>query len=486
MQDDVYSKTASDYAKILSYFLKTGVVVHDIEASDPIAEYLYATMNDDFVKVRVLGNVVCSRIFYDSMMRFVTLVIDKVKFQRMRAQAEYKGMSEALEWTLNRKKDGWMALIQMVSSKHPNDFPGDFYIRQFGDGNYGDERLWKQMVMDWRSAVENEIKRKQREVLDKNGYQVDDLLKKNLQQIPKYLERANISEEEFIQGWNIMGGLWNELVFEKALKVVKLQEEYPVIKEIARKMGRKLSSDGAEKISIGFGDNDLIPHASKSDIAGITIGNHISNALPTELALGADAELDTLFLRKVLSNRLQTFDCRSIPTKPTRGVVKKTARRKGPIIVCLDTSGSMNGKPLKIAQSLLLCLLETAIQEKRECYLISFAVDVKTFNAVENRALLLDHFGTFAGGGTNASRMIEETLRVLNTEAGFAGADVLWITDFNMPLPSQELQDKMLFAQHQDEVQFIGLQISIFEHEWQKLFQHFYQIEYTEPRRLGK
>lgn len=484
MQNNVTA--ASDYAKILSYYIKTGVIVHDIDASDPIASYLYATLSDDFIKIRVLGNKVCSRIFYDSIMRFVTLVLDKVKFQRMRAQSEYKGMDDALAWTPERRENGWQALIQMVNTKHPDDFPGDFYIRQFGDGNSSNDRLWKQMVMDWRSAVESDIRRKTNEALKQNGYMADDLLRKNLVNIPKYLEKAKIGEDQFLQGWNMMGGLWNELSFEKALKVVKLQTEYPVIEEIANKMGRRLSADGKEKLGVGFGNNDLLTHSAKSDIEGITVGNHISDALPAELAMGADEDLDALFLRKLVSNRLQTFNCRSMPSKPARGITRKPARRKGPMVVCLDTSGSMAGTPIKIAQSCLLRLLEIAMETNRDCYLISFSVDIKTFNVVENRALLLNHFATFAGGGTESSKMIEETLRVLNSEEGFAGADVLWISDFNMPLGKPELIEAMRKQRINFDVQFIGLQIGIYEHSWEPLFQSFYRLEYKVPRRLGK
>ena len=47
-------------------------------------------------------------------------------------------------------------------------------------------------------------------------------------------------------------------------------------------------------------------------------------------------------------------------------------QEKGPVIICIDTSGSMNGEPEDIAKSLSLFILLECIKEKRSCYIISF------------------------------------------------------------------------------------------------------------------
>ena len=46
---------------------------------------------------------------------------------------------------------------------------------------------------------------------------------------------------------------------------------------------------------------------------------------------------------------------------------------KGPIIVCVDTSGSMQGTPENIAKTVTFALSKIAIEEERKCYLISFS-----------------------------------------------------------------------------------------------------------------
>ena len=53
---------------------------------------------------------------------------------------------------------------------------------------------------------------------------------------------------------------------------------------------------------------------------------------------------------------------------------KEPRLEKGPIIVSIDTSGSMCGRPIELATCLLRQLLQMAKKQKRKCFLISFSV----------------------------------------------------------------------------------------------------------------
>ena len=78
--------------------------------------------------------------------------------------------------------------------------------------------------------------------------------------------------------------------------------------------------------------------------------------------------------------------------QPARRIETKPARPKGPMIVCLDTSGSMAGKPEKIAHSLLIKLLEIADRQRRNCFLIAFSVSIHPIDVRKERARLLEFF----------------------------------------------------------------------------------------------
>ena len=51
----------------------------------------------------------------------------------------------------------------------------------------------------------------------------------------------------------------------------------------------------------------------------------------------------------------------------------KPKAERGPIIVCLDTSGSMHGAPEIVAKAIVLEAMRVAHAEKRACYLYSFS-----------------------------------------------------------------------------------------------------------------
>ena len=61
-------------------------------------------------------------------------------------------------------------------------------------------------------------------------------------------------------------------------------------------------------------------------------------------------------------------------------------------------------------------------------------------------------------------------------------ADVLWISDFKIPLSVPELTDKMLEYRKVD-THVYGLQLGIAENEWSPFFDRIYRIDYTPSRR---
>lgn len=61
-------------------------------------------------------------------------------------------------------------------------------------------------------------------------------------------------------------------------------------------------------------------------------------------------------------------------------------------------------------------------------------------------------------------------------------ADVLWISDFKIPLSSSELT-RQIQEYRNANTHFYGLQIGIAENEWIPFFDRIYQINYTPIRR---
>ena len=86
---------ASFYIRVLDQYVATG------ECSDtddePLYAYLLSIMNDPMIKIQVLTDEVCARIFYDMMSLFIHLNLEKEKYNLQKSQSEQNGMKQTLE-----------------------------------------------------------------------------------------------------------------------------------------------------------------------------------------------------------------------------------------------------------------------------------------------------------------------------------------------------------------------------------------------------
>ena len=470
------------YVQVLDKYIETGECADTDD--EPLYAYLLSVMNDPVVKVQVLSDDICARIFYDTLIQFVWQNLEKEKYNLQKSQSEQNTMKLVLEWSVQKRKEGWQALLQQVSDKYREQgFEQRFYRGQFGaEGKYADDEIWEKMVDDWQDVFQRKMQEQKGVEIDRYKDAIDRRLRSNLNDIPEYLQQNNIEKDEFFQAWGLMSGLWNKIDFERIRKIVHIQKEYPEIVRVANRMGRIADDDGKQHMNVVEGDVYRLDYSSKCDIQGVTVGNDLNALLPVELAHCADDDLEDLFVYKYLTRKLQTFRYKSEIMQPARCLVTKPVRQKGPMVVCLDTSGSMAGKPEKIAHSLMVKLVEIADRQKRDCFLIAFSVSVHPIDIRKERARLLEFFSKTSCGDTDATRMLETTFRLLESHRKYMNADILWISDFKIPLSTPELIRKMQEYRKAD-TRFYGMQIGIGEHEWASFFNHIYRVEYTSNRR---
>ena len=247
---------------------------------------------------------------------------------------------------------------------------------------------------------------------------LDNLLNANMKSIPQYLEQNDVTKDEFYQCWGLMNGMWNRMDFERIRKIVSIQNDYPVINEVANKMGRIAADVGKESVKVSSGIFYKFEHASGSDIEGVSVGHDLNALLPIELVHCVDYDLEDVFIHRYLTNQLQLFRHKSEISNPARSLQRKPAKLKGPMIVCLDTSGSMVGKPEKIAHSLIIRLVEIANRQRRDCYLITFSIHIHCADVRKERAKLLDLLSHTSSGDTDATQMLKATINKKIPSAG--------------------------------------------------------------------
>ena len=567
------------YLKILDDFCKSGQVKIPDPAStvmpwdlkeDPLKDYLIhlftlkvtiAETGEEVQKFQrqVVNSRIKSKIFYETVGKFIVECVHHMRFQRQRAWTESHRADDVLDWTPFRRmnEEVWRPLLDQIDEEHRNDgFDKTFFLQLFGEesiqANHNGEihdgdtdRLhssigaskaenWERLVRDWKACIEQQVISKLKDFIALRQTHFETGLVRMMDQITRNMKLKGISEQRAVQAWEMMKNAWTETEFERRLNEMKIQDQYPEIKEIVAKMGRVADANGKDRLTIASGVDMKMEHSSGSDIEGITVGDDLNSLLPLELAQYSDEDMEGLFIYKYRTRRLQTFRYKSEMSKPSRKLGFTHASRKGPMIVCLDTSASMYGTPERISSTLISLLEETAEDLERDCFLIDFSVSTRaidlmakrkaerlkrigitvmevhessgipgTSESPENSAGLSSdgqaHTGRgirrqpttthlpFIGGGTSAKKMMNQMFDLLDNDGlHYVNADVLWITDFLIPNPPQQMLAR--FKEYKETgTRFYGIRIVRDDdkepNEWKDYFNHIYTIKYRPLRR---
>ena len=204
------------------------------------------------------------------------------------------------------------------------------------------------------------------------------------------------------------------------------------IKELAQKMGRAYISEEKKK-------QTKIPQASKSEVHGTHRSDDVMRILPSELLNLEDEDLEMLFYARLLEKQLLTYELQG--TTHVVGETTETEKqRTGPVVACLDTSGSMQGQPMLKAKALLLAIANILQQENRSLHVLLFGAsgEIREFSMLgKNEAAgLLQFLQQGFGGGTDFETPLQRALDIIASQKDYQKADVLMISDGDCQLSS--------------------------------------------------
>lgn len=157
----------------------------------------------------------------------------------------------------------------------------------------------------------------------------------------------------------------------------------------------------------------------------ILLSDDIDNIIDEELmlfSLDIDA-FESDFYDRFLHNRLLTYE-----------KYKPTEKNKGPIILCYDGSGSMEGNKIKETKVYILSFIELARIQKRKLITIQFASSdepliIKVINPKSlNINDIYDIMNDFIKGGTDFEKPLKKSIEFIKTD-NYKNADILFITD---------------------------------------------------------
>ncbi|MFK7970718.1 MAG: VWA domain-containing protein [Bacteroidia bacterium] len=418
--------------------------------------------------------------------------IDWIRNTHQQAQTESpsrKGILTLQIWKqqLTVSASDWLTLIEDLKKEYPDKARAwRFFQTKISDEDGRKQILLRQNILEeWETLLNQE----------QEGF-TEDFVDTSFQRFEEDLRhRYNLLNQlgDFLAPFTYMLGdndmhladSWNAMPWTDIESYVNLLEKDQNLQSLLDALGRWQSAEDdireAALAELPLQSAWKPQPYGRSEIIGIHQSDRIESVLPAELALLSHPETEVLLALKYVEKKLLTFQHRSVEKSPTPMIqpIDEGAAAKGPIIMCVDTSGSMFGQPELVAKAIAFALTSKALEENRPCFLISFSTDYKSLELTKLKgslANLISFIRMSFHGGTDIKPALEEALRILK-EDNFKDADVLVISDFILPRVPKAMIEDVQEQRNEFGTRFHSLYISrridprmvpvsIFDHQW--------------------
>lgn len=203
------------------------------------------------------------------------------------------------------------------------------------------------------------------------------------------------------------------------LKKVPLRDQMSLAEKIASNKQMKEIADWAGRFKQIARKKQKTKHKDSMERSGVTLGNDIERLLPMELGLYTHPITKNDFLRRFVEGQTMQYEQKG-----------HEVLGKGPIVLCLDQSGSMHKLDTQ-SKGFTLALMSIARKQRRDFCLILFSTRTKIFKYERGKIKSSDMINlaqTFLGGGTDFALPLDRAMNVIN-ESRFKQADIVFVTD---------------------------------------------------------
>ncbi|CAE7625103.1 viaA [Symbiodinium sp. CCMP2592] len=184
-------------------------------------------------------------------------------------------------------------------------------------------------------------------------------------------------------GFSLDSGDWHDSV-SWLQQLAKILRKSPELRDLIRKLGRRSAVRGPlhklpeEIFRDGAPDGVIRSPAAPAESSGVTLAGTWDTMLPSEAQLLAAKVpmLRSLHHSRRIEQSLLCYD-RSAwledSAKASGRFEMRPLGEAGPLIVCLDTSGSMSGQREVLSKALVVECVRQAHRQNRPCYLYAFS-----------------------------------------------------------------------------------------------------------------
>lgn len=313
--------------------------------------------------------------------------------------------------------------------------------------------LFKHYFCDkWYQALfchlqEEQIKKLEKDKLLQDLYQRIDTMTQ-LNEIDDALD-----DKKSLRLWDMAKAKLTKTDIKSLKKIVKFLQYNNELQKIADKLGRMANEiETATLSSIKIEKTKKVEikstHAA-GDIIGIHESDDLERLLPAEAMFLVYPELETIFYKHLADKRLATYQLQDTQQKNKKATTfeqqaKQAEQDKGPFIIAIDASASMMGLPEQYAKAFAYGLMQIALAEDRDCYIIIFSTQQITYELTKQNGLseILNFLSYSFNGGTDLTSVLEQSIDLMSSEK-YINSDLIVISDFIAPAQSDLLVNKI-------------------------------------------
>ena len=449
-----FTQKLKEYDEAFDFYMDYGKLPDNIRKGDLLGGFIGQTIQDN--PQLESQDPLWTELLKEEIMKFIEAMLNLFQPIEEYHRKEQAFIAVFTSGSVVQKREMWGQAVKVIESQYKaEELNLEGYRQQLSESESDEqiETILNALGKEWEKACDDKAVERKKKLIEDNQLRWE-----------HHIKEHGLSD------------------YEERRKVEHFFYSFPELKDLLQIIGREQPKREDEMDDTIRHYLPLLPSPPQPSAEAEEIGNgdDLQHLLPSETAILSDHYTESLFYYKYATKQLQLFANRpknESHFKKEQTQMKKPRLENGPIIVAVDTSGSMSGKPLKIAYSVLTQLLRLARRQKRKVFLMSFSVRVKFLdlsfprNWMRLKAFLEDRFT----GGTDGEEMLNRSIEMLQSKS-FSMADVLIISDFYFPLPIEPTKKKML-VEHNKGTRFYGLKIDSTDKQYDKILDKTWNIK---------
>lgn len=305
------------------------------------------------------------------------------------------------------------------------------------------------------------------------------------------------------RGWDLSQGVLTSNGWREFVKLRHWIKDHPQLVAIVDNLGRDYQAKGNGRVEevkqieesgtqqeapVPF---DVICSESPMSTRGVSRSDDIARMLPQEAAYLGHRKLHMLWHARRAEKALLSYQVEGVLSEHQPELIEitekeqkkrhKSEQKRGPVMICIDTSASMQGEPEQLAKAISLEVVRLAGEQQRECLLFAFSgpgecLEERLLFSKSGLKTIIRFLQQSFHGGTDIREPMRHALD-RSKQAQWKKADMLLVSDGRFPIP-QEIVARIDREKREEGLRIQGISVGRWSsRNMERICQSLYRFE---------